>query len=128
MMPGKPVPEVGWPGTKNGESHRVWLPQAAVDLLAETGDETDGDSTAGKLGEAQGHAAYVAGGFVRDLLLDLRLRSCDDACGFGFGLPLQHIGALCVSEPGAVLEHAHHVRSLAHAQQARYADAASVIC
>lgn len=25
--------------------------------------------TAGKLGEAQGHAAYVAGGFVRDLLL-----------------------------------------------------------
>ena len=27
-MPGEPVPALGWPGTKNGESHRVWLPKA----------------------------------------------------------------------------------------------------
>ena len=38
-MPGEPVPALGWPGTKNGESHRVWLPQAAQALLAELGDE-----------------------------------------------------------------------------------------
>jgi integrase len=34
-MPGVPVPELGWPGTKNGASHRVWLPAPAQALLAE---------------------------------------------------------------------------------------------
>ncbi len=40
-MPGEPVPN--WPGTKNGESHRVWLPQPVQKLLAALGD----DKTAG---------------------------------------------------------------------------------
>jgi integrase len=31
-MPGEPQPN-GWPGTKNGESHRVWIPKAAQVLL-----------------------------------------------------------------------------------------------
>jgi len=31
-MPGKPT--AGWPGTKNGQSHRVWLPQPAQALLS----------------------------------------------------------------------------------------------
>jgi integrase len=34
-MPGAPVPELNWPGTKNGASHRVWLPPPAVALLDE---------------------------------------------------------------------------------------------
>jgi integrase len=34
-MPGAPDPELKWPGTKNGQSHRVWLPKAAQDILAE---------------------------------------------------------------------------------------------
>jgi integrase len=34
-MPGKPVPELGWPGTKNGETHRVWLSAAAQKILTE---------------------------------------------------------------------------------------------
>jgi integrase len=38
-MPGEPVPALGWPGTKNGESHRVWLPKAAQALLAELADD-----------------------------------------------------------------------------------------
>jgi integrase len=37
-MPGEAVPALGWPGTKNGSAHRVWLPQAARDILAELGD------------------------------------------------------------------------------------------
>ncbi len=41
-MPGEPVPALRWPGTKNGETHRIWLPQAAQALLAELGDETTG--------------------------------------------------------------------------------------
>jgi integrase len=32
-MPGKPVPALDWPGTKNGASHRIWLPAAAQALL-----------------------------------------------------------------------------------------------
>jgi integrase len=34
-MPGDPVPALGWPGTKNGVTHRVWLPAPAQALLAE---------------------------------------------------------------------------------------------
>ena len=42
-MPGEPVPALGWPGTKNGENHRVWLPKVAQALLA----ELDGEATGG---------------------------------------------------------------------------------
>jgi integrase len=38
-MPGEPVPALRWPGTKNGASHRVWLPAEAQALLT----EMDGD-------------------------------------------------------------------------------------
>jgi integrase len=34
-LPGKPVPELGWPGTKNGQNHRVWIPRAAQVLIGE---------------------------------------------------------------------------------------------
>lgn len=37
-LPGDPDPRLGWPGTKNGQSHRVWLTKPARDLLAEIGD------------------------------------------------------------------------------------------
>jgi integrase len=37
-MPGEPLPALGWPGTKNGESHRVWLPKPVQALLAELDD------------------------------------------------------------------------------------------
>jgi integrase len=38
QMPGEPVPELEWPGTKNGESHRVWLPKAVQAIVAELSD------------------------------------------------------------------------------------------
>jgi integrase len=28
-MPGEPMPALGWPGTKNAATHRVWLPADA---------------------------------------------------------------------------------------------------
>lgn len=34
-MPGDPVPELGWPGTKNGQNHRVWLPQPVQALVGD---------------------------------------------------------------------------------------------
>jgi integrase len=46
-MPGKPVPAAGWPGTKNGQSHRVWLPGPARALIEELGDEPGGFVFAG---------------------------------------------------------------------------------
>jgi integrase len=36
-LPGQPDKALGWPGTKNGASHRVWLPHAAQDLIEELG-------------------------------------------------------------------------------------------
>ncbi len=39
-MPGAPVPALKWPGTKNGENHRIWLPKPVVALLDEL--EADG--------------------------------------------------------------------------------------
>jgi integrase len=35
IMPGKPDASVGWPGTKNAQSHRVWLPEAARRVIAD---------------------------------------------------------------------------------------------
>jgi len=32
-MPGEPDAELGWPGTKNKRTHRVWLPQPAVEQV-----------------------------------------------------------------------------------------------
>ncbi len=39
-LPGAPEAATKWPGTKNAQTHRVWLPQPVRDVLAEldTGD------------------------------------------------------------------------------------------
>jgi integrase len=43
QLPGEPIETLDWPGTKNGESHRVWLPKPALKLIAgDTGDEATG--------------------------------------------------------------------------------------
>jgi integrase len=34
-LPGAPDAEHGWPGTKNGATHRVWLPQSVRDIIAD---------------------------------------------------------------------------------------------
>jgi integrase len=33
-MPGDPVEHLGWPGTKNAQSHRVWISAPAWDIVA----------------------------------------------------------------------------------------------
>jgi integrase len=33
-LPGAPNADTGWPGTKNGATHRVWLPKAVQDIVA----------------------------------------------------------------------------------------------
>jgi integrase len=34
-LPGEPIPAVGWPGTKNAATHRIWLPVSAQKLIEE---------------------------------------------------------------------------------------------
>ena len=41
-LPGAPVPALGWPGLKNKQNHRVWVPQAVQKLIAEQGDGATG--------------------------------------------------------------------------------------
>ena len=36
-LPGEPVPELGWGGTKNGSSHRIWLPDPVRAMIGNTG-------------------------------------------------------------------------------------------
>jgi integrase len=52
-MPGAPDVNIGWPGTKNGATHRVWLPKAAQDIIAElTDDEATGFVFTGSRGNS----------------------------------------------------------------------------
>ena len=51
-LPGKPVPELGWPGTKNSQTHRVWLPKPAQVLVAELDRDGKGFVVAGERGGA----------------------------------------------------------------------------
>jgi integrase len=46
-MPGSPDVKVGWPGTKNGQTHRVWLPKPVLEMIAEIADENDISASAG---------------------------------------------------------------------------------
>ena len=55
QMPGAPVPELGWPGTKNAESHRVWLPAQVQAIIADM--EGEGFVFAGPRGNAVGKLA-----------------------------------------------------------------------
>jgi integrase len=57
-MPGEPVASLGWPGTKNGQAHRVWLSAPAQALIAKLAEE----------GAANGFVFTGArGGFVHGL-------------------------------------------------------------
>jgi integrase len=39
-LPGEPVPSLGWPGTKNKQTHRVWLPKSVRGII--DSDESTG--------------------------------------------------------------------------------------
>jgi integrase len=51
-LPGKPVPELGWPGTKNSQTHRAWLPKPVQMLVRELKDGCNGFLLAGPRGGA----------------------------------------------------------------------------
>ena len=47
-MPGNPQPATGWPGTKNKQTHRLWLSDEAVAILDELDEERGGYVFAGQ--------------------------------------------------------------------------------
>ena len=54
-LPGAPDPKNGWPGTKNGQTHRVWLPQMVQQELSRRDDNSStGFVFAGKRGGPAG--------------------------------------------------------------------------
>jgi integrase len=88
-MPGAPEP--GWPGTKNGASHRVWLAEPVQQIIAELADEPGSFVFAGPRGnaisklDAAMRALCAALGCARATPHDLRrtFSSCVTALGFG---------------------------------------------
>jgi len=72
-MPGEPVPELGWPGTKNEESHRVWLAPPVLKIIAEAGgDDGAGFVFAGERGAAVRDLDDVMRDICRKLGIDKR--------------------------------------------------------
>jgi integrase len=57
-MPGGPVVALGWPGTKNAQTHRVWLPRKAQALLAEL-KQSEGFRLADRRGRPVNHLDAV---------------------------------------------------------------------
>ena len=87
-MPGSPVPELGWPGTKNGQGHRAWLPAPVREIIAELSDgATTGFVFAGSArGLDQAMRAVVAKLKVeRATPHDLRRSFLSRVTGLGFG-------------------------------------------
>jgi integrase len=89
MLPGEPVPALDWPGTKNGQSHRVWLAAPAQALLANMPD------TGLVFAGARGSAVAKLDAAMRDICKalgaeratphDLRRTFSTKVTGLGFG-------------------------------------------
>jgi integrase len=80
-MPGAPVPSVGWPGTKNKQGHRVWLPVAVQELI---GTGTTGPVFPG-IGDLDYTMRAVIGELPHATPHDLRRTWGTTCTGRGFG-------------------------------------------
>jgi integrase len=86
-LPGAPVPGLSWPGTKNGETHRVWLPGPVRTLLAELDDEAAGQvfPRLGQLDEAMRAICGKLGVNEKVTPHDLRRTHGTTIAALGFG-------------------------------------------
>jgi integrase len=89
-LPGAPIAELNWPGTKNGNTHRVWLSKPAQQLLAELdGEGAVFPGTRGVIGESRLAAAMRSIcrqlGAERATPHDLRRTNGTLITGLGFG-------------------------------------------
>jgi integrase len=92
-LPGQPVPALGWPGTKNGDSHRVWLPAPVRSIIGST---TTGFAFPGKRGQGVTgldtamRKICAALGVERATPHDLRRTFSSKVTGLGFGRETMH--------------------------------------
>ena len=80
VMPGAPDPGTGWPGTKNAQSHRVWLSEPVHELLP--------DMLVARTGRMQQEMRAICGKLgVREKVTphDLRRTFCSKVTALGFG-------------------------------------------
>jgi integrase len=70
-MPGEPAPALGWAGTKNGESNRVWLPKAAQAVIADLTD--DGVTSGFVFAGLRGGPVHGLDGAMRYICAKLRV-------------------------------------------------------
>jgi integrase len=92
-MPGEPIEPLGWPGTKNGQAHRVWLSKPVQELLAGLGD--DKSATGFVFAGARSRAIHGLDGAMRGICAklgveratphDLRRTFSTTVTGLGFG-------------------------------------------
>jgi integrase len=85
-LPGAPVPALNWLGTKNGQSHRIWLPKPALALLEDLPEQ--GLLFAGPLGAAINPARAMAKAcskLTHTTPHDLRRTHGTTITGLGFG-------------------------------------------
>jgi integrase len=92
-LPGKPVPELGWLGTKNAATHRVWLPKVVQGIIAELNDATTGFVFAGARGRPVSRFDVVMQSCCKKLGVeratphDLRRTHGSTITGLRFGRP-----------------------------------------
>jgi len=94
-MPGAPIADI-WPGTKNAQSHRIWLPKSVQQLLGKD-DVATGFVFPGARGKSAVHrladamrviSKQLAGG--RATPHDLRRTHGSTITAMGFGRPAMH--------------------------------------
>jgi integrase len=73
-MPGTPDPKIGWPGTKNGQTHRVWLPEA---VRAYIGSDNSGFVFAGARGGLAGDLGLAMREICKRLGIDSKVTPHD---------------------------------------------------
>ena len=85
-LPGAPVPALRWPGTKNGETHRVWLPKPVRDIVGGIGRRNHGPNVSANFQTGRGDARHLQElGVERATPHDLRRTHGTTITALGFG-------------------------------------------
>ena len=82
VMPGAPDPKTSWPGTKNAQSHRVWLSEPVHDLLP---DVIAAAASTGQMQQDMRNICTKLGVGEKVTPHDLRRTFCSKVTALGFG-------------------------------------------
>jgi integrase len=82
VMPGAPDPATGWPGTKNAQSHRVWLSEPVTALLP---DVLTGGARTKEMQQDMRDICVKLGVSEKVTPHDLRRSFCSKVTALGFG-------------------------------------------